>query len=123
MNISGSSKDLSTISIKEKNDYLRKLSLSVHKNRENIGSFYCHFADNWTVLHPIVDLEVNLYQSRVGRFFVRKFYHDRASTNFLKRAIHLGEVKTENSRNEFEYSNIGRKYYSYKKTDFSSHKF
>ena len=53
-------------------------------NRGDIGSFYCHFTDNWTVLHPIVDLEVNVYQSRVGHPFVPKFYHDRASTNFLK---------------------------------------
>ena len=30
LNISGSSKDLSTISIKEKNNYFIKLSLSVH---------------------------------------------------------------------------------------------
>ena len=66
-------------------------------------------------MRPIIDLEVDVYQSRVGRLFVPKFYHDRASTNFLKHLIYLGEVKQENSKNELQYPNIGRKYYSYKK--------
>ena len=83
LNISESSKDLSVISIKEKkNNYLRKLSLSYHKNRGDIGSLYCHFTDNGTVLCQIVDLEVNSYQARVAGLFVPKFYHDRASRNF-----------------------------------------
>ena len=63
-----------------------------------------------------------MYQSRVGRLFLSKFYHDEASTNFLKHLIYLGEVKPENSKNELQYPNIGRKY-SFKKTDFSLHKF
>ena len=67
-------------------------------------------------------MEVDLYQSRVGRLFLSKFYHDEASTNFLKHLIYLGEVKPENSKNELQYPNIGRKY-SFKKTDFSLHKF
>ena len=37
--------------------------------------------------------------------------------------MYLVEVKPENSRNELQYQNIGRKYYSHKKPDFSSHKF
>ena len=123
LNISGSSKDLSTISITKKNNYLRKLSLPVHKKRENIESLYSHFTDNWTVLRPIVDLAVDLYQSRVGRLFLPTFYYDRASTNFLKHLMYLREITPENSKNELHYPNIGRKYYSYKKTDFVSHKF
>ena len=66
-------------------------------------------------MRPVVELEVNFYQSRVGRLFVPQFYHDRASTNFLKHLIYLGEAKPENSKNELQYPKIGIKYYSDKK--------
>ena len=52
-----------------------------------------------------------------------KFYHDRASTNFLKYYIYFGEIKLENLKTELQYPNIGRKYYSYKKINIVSHKF
>ena len=124
MNISGSSRDLSAISIKEENNWLSKLRLSVQRNIRDIASLYCHFTNNWTALRPVVELEVNFYQSRVGRLFIPQFYHDRASTNFLKHIIYLGEAKPENSKNELQYPKIGIKYYSdkKKKKDFLSHK-
>ena len=37
--------------------------------------------------------------------------------------MYLGEVGPENSKNELQYPNIGRKSYSHKKPDFSSHNF
>ena len=74
-------------------------------------------------MRPIVDLEVYLYQSRIGLLFVPKLYHDRESTNFIKHLIYLKEIKLENSKNELQYPIIGRKYYSYKKTHSVSHKF
>ena len=65
--------------------------------------------------------QIIFYQLRVGRLLVPKFYHERASTNFLKHLTYLGEVKPENSNSEFKHPGIGRKYYVYKKPDFSIH--
>ena len=122
LRISGSSKDLSTTSIQEKKYHIRELSRYVHK-KGRIDSLYALLADNWTILHAVLSSQIIFYQSRVRDLFVPKFYHDRASTNFLKYLTYLGEIKPENSNSEFKHPGIGRKYYSYKKTDFSTHTF
>lgn len=72
-------------------------------------------------MHAVLDSEINLHQTRIGRLFVPKFYYDQASTNFLKHPTYLGEIKPETSNGEFKYPEIGRIYYSHKKTDFLSH--
>ena len=74
-------------------------------------------------MHAVLSSQIIFYQSRAGRLFVLKFYHDRASINFSKHLTYLGEIKPENSSSEFRHPGIGRKYYSYKETNFSRHTF
>ena len=74
-------------------------------------------------MHAVLSSQIIFYQSRAGRLFVLKFYHDRASINFSKHLTYLGEIKPEYSSSEFRHPGIGRKYYSYKETNFSRHTF
>ena len=43
-----------------------------------------------------------------------KFYHNKKDKNFLKLLSYIGEYGPDNSR--YEFPEIGRKYYEYKKT-------
>ena len=66
-------------------------------------------------MHSVFSSQIIFYQQRVGRIFVTKFYHDRASAHYLKHSTYLGEVKSENSNGELKHPGICRKYYAYKK--------
>ena len=74
-------------------------------------------------MHAVLSSQIIFCQSRVGRLFVLKFYHHRASIHFSKHLTYLGEIKLENSSSEFTHPGIGRKYYSYKKSNFLRHTF
>ena len=87
----------------------------MHRKQGRLDSLYSIWSDNWTVLRALFNSQITLYQSKVRRLFVQQFYHDKASTNFLKHLIYIGEINPENSNNKFKYPGIGKKYYAYKK--------
>ena len=58
LKIYGSSKDLSTTSIQEKNYYIRELSQYVHKNKGRLHSLYSLIYNNWTILYAVLSTKL-----------------------------------------------------------------
>ena len=92
----------------EKNYYIRELSRYVHKDKGRVDSLYFLVVDDWAILHAVLS-------SSSFKFIMT------GHQQILKHLTYLGEIKPENSTGEFRHPGIGRKYYSYKKTNISTH--
>ena len=82
LNITGTEKDLSTMTIFQKSDYLKNYSKEVYRtNRDDV--FYCYYGKPDTVLSYYSDTKFIFYRKKKF-LFVPKFYHDRNTVNFFK---------------------------------------
>ena len=118
LGITGLSYDFSSMSISEKNGYLRRYSSYVHRSRPDgplYDLFYSSYNKHYTVLAHLVQLIVVRYTSRIHRLFVPKFYHDRNDTNFLQGLKYVGEKNKIDEKNFSEIAEFGRKLYEYYK--------
>ena len=124
LNITGTEKDLSTMTIFQKNVYLRNYSKEVHRtNRDDV--FYCNYNKPDTILFHASTQKFLFYRGKTERLFAPKFYHDRNTVNFLKELQFVGEFdaigKTRFSENPTMFA---RKLYEYRtKTGETSTKF
>ena len=93
LNITGTEKDLSTMTIFQKSVYLRNYSKEVHwTNRDDV--FYCYYVKPNSVLSCYSDTKFIFYRKKIERLFVPKFFHDKNTVNFLKELQFVGEFDT-----------------------------
>ena len=106
-----------SISVAEKNRYLKRYSNIKLKNRSHEpleDVFYSPFV---TLAH-YTSSNIVRYTKKINKLFVPKFYHDRKNSNFKKNFKYIGE---KNKIDDFsEISESGRKLYEYQRnTDLS----
>ena len=93
LNIAGTEKNLSTMTVFKKSVYPRNYSKEVHKtNRGDV--FYCNYNKPDTILFQALTPKFLFYRGEIERLFVSKFYHNRNTDNFLKELQFLGEFDT-----------------------------
>lgn len=111
LNIRGSSKNLASIGITEKNNSLREFSTCKHKSdkNRNLDDFYSIKTTGWTILYPALSTQITFFDNKAGIVFVQKFYLEKRTKNFLKYLSYIGEYGPDNVRCEFPET--GRKYY------------
>ena len=108
-------KDLTKITIAQKNPYMRRFDQrSIDPN-----VFYTALMKHNTILNPIWNGKIrtigaNLY---FYSFAVSKFYHDSASTNFLKFFNYKGKMKIRRSLGSFYEGTV----YIYNKKDTNTY--
>ena len=115
LRVTENSKNLSSVSLVEKNALLRITSGYYHNSARN-NNFYCFQPQYRTSLYTgrsIIPSQILFYENNVGRIFVSKFYHDKTDTNFLKFLSYVGEHRPNNL--PCKYRQIGKKMYKYKK--------
>ena len=82
-----------------------------------IQNFYTSLPARWTVLQPVGNKQTRFYESKVEYIFVPKFYHNRASHDFLHRR-YIGRIQESNTISE-----LGRLFYFYKSEKARTHTF
>ena len=93
LNITGTEKDLSTMTVFQKSVYLRNYSKEVHKtNRGDV--FHCNYNKADTILFHALTPKFLFYRRKIERLFVSKFYRNRNTDNFLKELQFVGEFDT-----------------------------
>ena len=115
LRVTENSKNLSSVSLIEKNTLLRTVSGYYH-NSARKDNFYCFQPQYRTVLYTgrsVIPSQILFHENKFARIFVPKFYHDKRDANFLKFLSYVGEHGPDNVR--CEYPQIGRKLYKYKK--------
>ena len=83
LNVAGTEKDLSTMTILQKINYLKNYSKEVHRTNRN-DIFCCYYNKPDTALSHYSDKKFIFYRKKIERLFVPKFCHDRNTVNFLK---------------------------------------
>ena len=83
-----------SMSIVEKNSYLKRFTSIKLKNRghgplEDV--FYSPFDKGYVVLAHYQNSNIVRYTRKINRLFVPKFYHDRRNSNFLKNRRYVGQ--------------------------------
>ena len=93
LSIRGSWKNLASIGISEKNNFLREFSRYKHKNDKNTNQddFYSIKRTDWTVLYPALLTQIIFFDNKVRLIFVTKFYHKKKTKNVLKYLSYVGE--------------------------------
>ena len=118
LGITGLSYDFSSMSISEKNGYLRRYARYTHRSRPDdslYDLFYSAYNKSYTVLPHLLETVAVRYTSRIHRLFVPKFYHDRNESNFLKGLKYVGEKDTIDEKYFSVIKEFGRKLYEYNK--------
>ena len=120
LNIKGKSRNLTAMGLRgKKNNFLREYSRYHHKNRDEQDNFCSLQTWKWTTLVPVLRSQLLLISTKVGCAFVPKFYNEKRASNFLKHLTYVGEPGPDSTT--CKYTEIGRKYYEYKKsTDYSA---
>ena len=117
LNIRATQKNLSSMSLAEKNRCLRDYSRYI--NTTNHGNvFQCNYNKPDTVLFHPTDSTLVYLGGEIERLFVPKLYHHKSTLNFLKELEYVGEFDTIDKTGFSEYPAVlGRKLYEYKKPE------
>ena len=116
LGITGLSYDFSSMSISEKNGYLRRYARYIHRSRPDdslYDLFYSVYNKSYTVLPHLLETVAVRYTSRIHRLFVPKFYHDRNESNFLKGLKYVGQKDRIDEKYFSVIKEFGRKLYEY----------
>ena len=107
LGITGLSYDFSSMSLSEKNGYLRRYSRYAHRSTLDgplSELFYSSFHKTYSVLVHLIDAIILRYTKNIHSLLVTKFYHDRSDSNFVKGLKYVGEKSTINEK---YFSEIG----------------
>ena len=89
-----------------------------HKHLPNVkGADYLYsiFKKYLTVIVKDSNILIKRLTGRIQRLFVPRFYYDRINTNFLKGLKYIGEKTIINEKGFYEFNEIGRKLYEYRR--------
>ena len=120
LKMSGTEHDFTSMTNKEKNDFLGKLTKSTHVHEKiyfgNTDSFYSELHVGSVVLINTLSNTILRFTDRLQRLFVPRFYRDRRNTtSFLKRLRYVGEKKEIDEKYFSEQgTGLGRKLYEYR---------
>ena len=118
LGITGLSFDFSSMSISEKNGYLRRYSSYAHKSSPDgplQDIFYSSYNKTFTVLAHLAQSVAVRYTNRIHGLFVPKFYHDRKETNLLKNVKFVAEKDKIDEIGFSKITEFSRKLYEYNK--------
>lgn len=110
LGITGWSYNFSSMSISEKNGYIRRYSTHTHRSRPDgplYDLFYSAYSKNYTVLAHLVQAVAIRYTNKIHRLFVPKFYHDWRDSNF-KGLVYKGEKREIDEKDFSELQEFGR---------------
>ena len=119
LKISGKKHDFNSMTNKEKNDYLGKLTRATHVHEKiyfgNTNSFYSELHVGSVVLINALTNAILRFTDRLQTLFVPRFYHGRVNTTFLRRLKYVGEKKEIGEQFFSECgTGLGRKLYEYR---------
>ena len=119
--ISNNSFDFSSLSILKKNIYLNNYS---KKRRHDLlpaaWGYDILYSENnrpFSIITKDSNLSIKVYNIRVVRLFVPRFYYDRRNTNFLKNLKFVGVKKEIDKKHFNSFSALGRKLNEFQKKD------
>ena len=111
LGITGLGYNFSSMSISEKNGYIRRYSTHTYRSRPDgplYDLFYSAYSKNYTVLVHLVQAVAIRYTNKIHRLFVPKFYHDWRDSNFLKGLVYKGEKREIDEKDFPELQEFGR---------------
>ena len=114
LNLTGTSKNLASLDIIERNNFLRNYSRYSHKGISE-DMFYSTRQANKVVLFHALSAQIILFTNRIWRVFVPKSYYDKKSQNFLQHVEYVGEYGLDNYQVGESPDLLSRKYYEYKR--------
>ena len=106
--------DFTNLTALRKNLFLIEMTKKHHKyqNVRGLDSFFSPTKNFYAVLEA-VNNKTRVFNGRVQRLFVPRFYHDRRNINFLRELKFKGEKKEIDIKGFSEEKLLGRKLYKY----------